>query len=36
MNYCQFFRKNMLFAITLAWTKTVFTKKTLMFSKTVD
>ena len=36
MNYCQFFRKNMLFAITLTWPKTVFTKKTLMFSKTVD
>ena len=36
MNYCQFFRKNMLFAITLTWPKKVFTKKTLLFSKTVD
>ena len=26
----------MLFAITLTWPKTVFTKKTLIFSKTVD
>ena len=36
MNYYQFFRKNMLFAITLTWPRTVFTKKTLMFSKLVD
>ena len=28
------FQKNMLFAITLTWPKTVFTKKTLIFSKT--
>ncbi len=26
----------MLFAITLAWPKKVFTKKTLIFSKTVE
>ena len=26
----------MLFAITLTWPKTVLTKKTLIFSKTVD
>ena len=26
----------MLFAITLTWPKTVFTKKTLIFSKTVE
>ena len=30
------FGKNILFAITLTWPKTVFTKKTLIFSKTVD
>ena len=30
------FRKNMLFATTFTWPKTVFTKKTLIFSKTVD
>ncbi len=36
LNSCQFFRKNILFVITLTWPKTVFTKKTLIFSKTVD
>ena len=35
-NYCSFLQKNMLFAITLTWPKTVFTKKTLIFSKTID
>ena len=30
-----FQKKHMLFAITLTWPKTVFTKKTLIFSKTV-
>ena len=30
------FQKNILFAITLTWPKTVFTKKTFIFSKTVD
>ena len=36
MNHCSFLQKNMLFAITLTRPKTVFTKKTLIFSKTVD
>ena len=30
------FQKKILFAITLTWPKTEFTKKTLIFSKTVD
>ena len=30
------FQKSMLIAITLTWPKAVFTKKTLIFSKTVD
>ena len=30
------FLKNISFAITLTWPKTVFTKKTLIFSKTVN
>ena len=30
------FLKNISFAITLTWPKTVFAKKSLIFSKTVD
>ena len=33
MNNCQFFRKTISFAITLTWSKTVFSKKNIDFFK---